>query len=264
MQDDFSVSVVIPLYNAKDTIINAVQSVLLQSFAVKEIIIIDDGSSDDSANVVRAFIAKNKSATNIKLICTKNAGASSARNVGIKNASCNFIAFLDSDDAWHKEKMQKQINALQKFPNASIVSTSSTVKKRFTNKTRAIPYLRLLMQNHVVTSSCLVKAELAKKFLFEEKLSRAEDYNLWLKIARFGDVIFIDEKLVFFADKCTFGESGLSKDFHRLMRDEYLGHKMLLRQKFINLPQYLFAICMTSLKYLKKCAFVYVVKRIKP
>ena len=164
---------------------------------------------------------------------------------------------MDSDDAWHPEKLEKQMKAFAEYPKAVLVSTSSTVKNSFSNTIKIVPYTKLLIKNHVITSSVLVKTGIIKPILFNEKLKRAEDYNLWLKIARYNQIVFIDEKLVFFAPKRTFGASGLSADFHALTLDEIRGFLQLFSQGFINFGQLCIALASTCLKYIRKCIIVY-------
>lgn len=251
-----SVTVIIPAYNAENTIISALKSLFEQTVKPEKIIVIDDGSSDSTKQTVTDFAAENKE-IEIEVITQKNAGASAARNNGIKRVNTAYTAFLDSDDAWHPEKLEKQLKAFTDYPKAVLVSTSSTVKNSFSNTTKIVPYTKLLIKNHVITSSVLVKTGIIKPILFNEKLKRAEDYNLWLKIARDNQIVFIDEKLVFFAPKRTFGASGLSADFHALTLDEIRGFLQLFSQGFINFGQLCIALASTCLKYIRKCIIVY-------
>ncbi len=251
-----SVTVIIPAYNAEKTIISALESIFAQTVKPEKIIIVNDGSTDKTEKLVSEFAGLHKEIS-IEFITQKNGGASSAGNNGIKRADTSYIAFLDSDDAWHPEKLEKQLKAFTDYPKAVFVSTSSTVKNSFSNSTKIVPYTKLLIKNHVITSSVLVKTEIIQPILFNEKLKRAEDYNLWLKIARHNQIVFIDEKLVFFAPKRTFGSSGLSADFHALTLDEVRGFLQLFSQGFINLGQLCLALGSTCLKYLRKCIIVY-------
>ena len=107
----FSVSVVIPAYNAGKYIGRAIESVLAQSRAADEIIVVDDGSNDDTAEVVGGYGSK------VRLIRQENAGASAARNTGIKAAACEWIAFLDGDDEWLDNNLQLQTELLRRNPN---------------------------------------------------------------------------------------------------------------------------------------------------
>ena len=108
------ISVVIPAYNAEKTIIECINSVLNQTRIdlIEEIIIVDDGSKDQTANVVR----ENFDNKLIRIISKSNGGVSSARNTGIKSAKGKWIALLDSDDIWLPNKIEKQVKAIQTYP----------------------------------------------------------------------------------------------------------------------------------------------------
>ncbi len=251
------ISVIIPAYNAEKTLQAAMQSCIDQTFKPFEVIIINDGSTDKTEETANSFIQNQQTNVKFSVITVKNGGVSKARNTGIKQASGDFIAFLDSDDAWHAEKLEKQIEAFKNFPNAALVSTNSTVKNHFSGQTKEVSFTHLLIRNHVITSSAMVPATVIKNCMFDQSLRRAEDYNLWLKLGKIGKIVFIDQKLVFFADKRTFGASGLSANFHALTADELKGHTKLLLSGTINIGQYFFATGMTCVKYLRKCIIYY-------
>jgi len=107
-ENPYSVCVVIPAYNAEQHIARALESVFNQTIAPDEIIVVDDGSTDNTASVVKSYSPR------VRYMYKDNAGASSARNTGIKATSCNWIAFLDADDEWLAEKLQCQIELLQR------------------------------------------------------------------------------------------------------------------------------------------------------
>lgn len=251
------ISVIIPAYNAEKTLEAAMQSCIDQTFLPFEVIIINDGSTDKTEETANNFIKKQQTNVKFSVISVKNGGVSRARNIGIKQAAGDFVAFLDSDDAWHTEKLAKQIEAFKNFPNTALVSTNSTVKNHFSGQTRRVSFTHLLIRNHVITSSAIVPAAIIKNCMFDQTLRRAEDYNLWLKLGKIGKIVFIDQKLVFFADKRTFGASGLSANFHALTADEIKGHTKLFFAGTINFGQYFFALGMTCVKYLRKCIIYY-------
>lgn len=113
------ISVVIPLYNKKNQILKAIESVLRQSFQDFEIIIVNDGSTDGSGQVVSSL-----SDNRLRLIEQPNRGVSAARNTGIDRASGDFITFLDADDEWDSEYLQTQIDLTQKYPECDIFVTN--------------------------------------------------------------------------------------------------------------------------------------------
>ena len=113
----FNISVVIPTYNRKSFLQNAIDSVLTQTYQNIELIIIDDGSSDKTIEYL------NKKYPRIKIFKQSNKGVSAARNKGIELSSIDWIAFLDSDDRWHPKKIENQINYLIKNPKFKICHT---------------------------------------------------------------------------------------------------------------------------------------------
>ena len=170
-----SVTVVIPAYNAESTLEKAVLSVLEQTVPVETIIIVNDGSKDGTLKLAESLKEKSAISANapeIKIISTENSGVSHARNTGIKAASTEFIAFLDSDDSWHAEKIEKQLQIFAEHKDAALVSTSSTVKKSFSGKTKLIGYWHLLIRNHVITSSAMARTAVLQCLLFDESLKR--------------------------------------------------------------------------------------------
>ena len=111
---NFFVSVIIPTYNRKERLIKTINSVLAQDYKNYEIIIIDDGSVDGTANYIKQYFPQ------IMLLEQENQGVSAARNLDIRAAQGNWIAFLDSDDIWHSNKLSQQINYLKKHPQYQI------------------------------------------------------------------------------------------------------------------------------------------------
>ena len=111
------VSVVIPTFNRSAVIIRAINSVFNQTFKDYELIIVDDGSSDDTYESLKLFIDTKK----IKYFRQNNLGVSAARNLGVKNANGQFVAFLDSDDEWLPHKLNEQIKYLSNNPDIKIV-----------------------------------------------------------------------------------------------------------------------------------------------
>ena len=111
------VSVIIPTYNRASFISRAVESVLNQSFKKWELIIVDDGSTDNTQDILKIY----ENQTRIKLLKTKNRGVSAARNLGVRQALGYWIAFLDSDDQWLPEKLEKQMRESLKNPGVSII-----------------------------------------------------------------------------------------------------------------------------------------------
>ena len=118
-------SVIIPVYNSSITIlesINSVEAELADSMFKWEIILINDGSTDDSELLINNYINNSRFKKNIKLVSQENSGVAAARNTGLKIANCNFIAFNDSDDKWLKGKVSLQMNYLLKNDDIQMVA----------------------------------------------------------------------------------------------------------------------------------------------
>jgi glycosyltransferase involved in cell wall biosynthesis len=111
-----TVSALIPTYNAGHLVVRAIESVLAQSSPASEIVVVDDGSTDDTAERVAAF------GESVRYVAQPNAGASAARNLGIASSRGEFVAFLDADDVWHPRKLEAQLEALARHPDLGMLS----------------------------------------------------------------------------------------------------------------------------------------------
>jgi GT2 family glycosyltransferase len=194
------VSVVIPAYNSERYIADAIDSVLQQDYPALEIWVVDDGSEDNTRDIVLSYGDK------VHLATQQNKGSAAARNLGILNAHGKYIAFLDADDVWHKNKIRLQLDALRNsgykmayssfirwHPDAqgcyaapdSIFDTPHHPDTTSANIVTGWTYADLLLDCIVWTSSVLVeKAEIEKAGLFDESLRKGQDYDLWLRLSR--------------------------------------------------------------------------------
>lgn len=199
-----TISVVIPTYNRARIVGEAVESALAQTYPPAEVIVVDDGSSDDTAAALEAFGGR------IQYVRQENAGPAAARNTGIRHASGCFMAFLDSDDLWEPEKLSLQVHAFSGDPSLAVVSCLSRYVS-FEGKTLAdtgpaqdtLPagsrasIRRLLLGNTVSGgSSAVVRREcLDDVGLFDEGLFGVEDWDLWLRVAKKYSIGFVNERL---------------------------------------------------------------------
>ncbi|MEA3280359.1 MAG: glycosyltransferase [Thermodesulfobacteriota bacterium] len=193
------VSVIIPTYNRGWIIKEAVDSVLSQYFVDFELIVVDDGSTDNTRDILDAY--KN----DIKVLRHNNKGVSAARNRGIALASGRFVAFLDSDDLWLPDKLSMQVDFFNSNKDALICQTEEiwirnnvrvNPKKRHKKLSGMIfePSLCLCM---VSPSAVMIKRELFEAVgLFDESLPACEDYDLWLRISSRYPVYLIDTPLI--------------------------------------------------------------------
>lgn len=172
-----SVSAVIPAYNAASVIARSVASVLNQSSPVLEILVVDDGSIDRTADVVSAISGP------VRLIRKPNGGPASARNLGIREAKGEWIALLDADDLWHREKIREQASYTQ-IEDVGLVHCFSD--HRIDDAPDFISFNDMWSRNRIINSSTLIRrAAIDEIGYFDEApdLISVEDYNLWLRFA---------------------------------------------------------------------------------
>jgi len=182
-------SVVIPLYNKELSIRNTIQSVLDQTCQDFEIVVVNDGSTDNSAAVVEAI-----EDDRIRLIHQKNQGVSAARNRGIEEARYEWIAFLDGDDLWGKAHLQEISLMMQKFPNEKVFVTSFEYsdKRPMFRHSRSEPifkvenYFKEAMKESLMWTSIVVvhKSCIDEVGGFNENLKHGEDLDLWARLAK--------------------------------------------------------------------------------
>lgn len=196
------VSIIMPAYNAEKTIEQAVNSVLAQTYPHFELIIIDDCSGDRTRAIALDYAAADH---RIRVITNdQNQGVSLTRHKGVQDATGEWLAFLDSDDAWTADKLEKQM-ALQKIKNAQLIFTASAFmdeqnaeKKWIMHVPITINYRKLLKQNLISNSSVLVR----KSCYLEHEMIGSnlhEDFVCWLRLLRTGELAYgIDEPLLIY------------------------------------------------------------------
>jgi hypothetical protein len=218
---DPKVSVIIPYYNAAKYLEAAVRSVLEQTYRDYELILIDDGSADESSGVIR-----NINDSRIRLYRNeKNIGIPAARNQGIQYAKGKYIAWLDSDDLSLPDRIQKQVLLFDKNPKLGLCGTSVQTLGAPVDMEWCYPYssellrCRMLLDNPFATSSIMMRAEALRKgsFKFDTKFSVAEDYDLWEKISRDWETTNIQEILTRYRIHQT--QSSLGHDKKKISRD---------------------------------------------
>lgn len=197
-----AVSVIIPTYNRAHLISRAIQSVLDQTFADFEIIVVDDGSTDST----EAQVKKTPDARIRYIRRRENGGECAARNTGIEAAGTRYLSFLDSDDEWAPNKLAKQMKVLQSDPEIAGVYTGfwrivrgnrEYVPKADARQKEGQIFKSLLWGNFITPSTVTVTRDcLTKAGPFNESLPVFGDWELWLRIAKHYRFAFIDEPLV--------------------------------------------------------------------
>jgi glycosyltransferase involved in cell wall biosynthesis len=179
-------SVVIPTYNRASKVVRTVESVLAQTYQDFEILVVDDGSTDNTAEVLKPFQPR------IRYYRTANQGASTARNEGISHATGRYIAFLDADDRWLPEMLEKSAQTIQSHPGAGLFYTGACYIDEVGRVLWEVPprparmstYHNLLRANFLVCSGTIVKKELLAAELFDPRLVNCADWDLWIRLAR--------------------------------------------------------------------------------
>lgn len=205
-----TVSVVMAAKNYGRFLAEAVESVLPQTFTDWELLIIDDGSSDDTTRVAARFAD-----SRIRYVKSDRLGQSRAKNLGIDLSRGAFIAFLDADDAWLPTKLEKQLNLFSDevgvvFSRRSLMDESSRPLPMLPNANfpRGHVLTQMFAQNFVCFSSAMVRREVFSRVgRFDPQWDLAIDYDLWLRVARHYPFEFVDEELV----KYRTGHGNLSK-----------------------------------------------------
>lgn len=198
------ISVIVPLYNKKDYVFKTIKSVLDQTYPYFELIVVDDGSTDGSLNVV-----KEVNDDRLIIIEQNNSGVSSARNKGVENASYDYIAFLDADDWWDISFLEKMVCLLKEYPNAGIYAANYSIvrngilENRVSNPwTGYLDYLNSFYEkgdSPIWTSAVLLCKEIFQKLNgFDKNLRYGEDLVLWIKMSLKSKVVYTTEVLSFY------------------------------------------------------------------
>lgn len=235
-------SIVIPLYNKEKQIANTIKSVQNQTFQEFEIVIVNDGSTDNSANIVKQINDKQ-----IRLINQPNGGVSSARNTGIKNASSEYIAFLDADDEWREDYLETIFNMINQYPECDVFATNYKIVD--TNKNERVPvninfakFSKTLDNQYGIldnyfdfasltapplwTSAIIcTKASILKVGLFPNGIRMGEDLIVWAKLANNFKICYSKKIKAIYNFKAT---SELLDDEPLPDEPDYVGNELKL------------------------------------
>lgn len=194
------ITAILPTWNRAEWLEKSIQSVLDQTFGDFELVVVDDASTDSTAEIIERYSGKIRT-----IVFSENRGVSAARNAAIKNSDSEWIAFLDSDDFWHPDKLQKQIAQTKMRPACPLHFTDEiwirngvrvNAKKKHQKKEGWIfqPSLALCL---MAPSTVILRRELFEVHgLFDENLPVCEDYDLWLRLTAQHPVALLDEKLM--------------------------------------------------------------------
>lgn len=252
------ISVVIPTYNRKNKLFRALQSVRNQTMEPDEVIVVDDGSIDNTESFIKNLCG---SWPELKYIYQSNQGPGAARNTGIRAAKGDYVAFLDSDDEWYPAKLEKQVSALDLNPMACLCFSDTEITFHNTKKSwksrnwdrcgrwfgpalgitrgescllRSNTFAKAQLQHGMISSPTQVllrREHLIKYGGFHSHFRLAEDYELWLRLSLHGDIYYLDEELAHLHvdnDSTTQVNSGSgeSRQNMKAILSEYVSHNL--------------------------------------
>ena len=216
-ENSIYISVVIPLYNKQNSIVATLQSVLAQTYTNFEVIVVDDGSTDDSANVAEAVL-RECTVYGVeckgKVIRKANGGVCSARNRGIQEAKYDYIALLDGDDLWNEHYLEEQVKLIQDFPEA---------------KMWGVNYFGTSHADLFCSSSVVLTKEIAQAVgMQDERMAYSEDLDFWYRIILHAKVVYYDKVLAYYnKDAENRAEQNFHAHFDIKRRMEYYIDKYL-------------------------------------
>jgi glycosyltransferase involved in cell wall biosynthesis len=217
------ISVIIPAYNAEKYLAETIESVLTQTYDNHEVIAVDDGSTDDTLRVLRSFEPQ------ITVLSKPNGGPATARNMAIRNSTGEYLAFLDSDDIWTKDKLREQAGFLVQHPEIGLLFSEALMfvvengEKKILKKigyTVNPTFCSLLWGNYIPNSTVVIRRSCLDQIgLLNENrdLIASEDYEYWMRIARRFSIAGIAKPLAYYRVRED-GLMGDSKDIDKWLR----------------------------------------------
>ncbi|WP_099067602.1 glycosyltransferase [Nostoc linckia] len=246
-----TVSVIIPTYQRGHLVSQAINSVLAQTYKDYEIIVINDGSQDNTPQVLAEFSDRH----HITAIHQANQGLSAARNAGIRSARGKYIAFLDDDDLWEPQKLEKQISVLEANPRIGLIYSDSLffsdrqgLFPGSYNTAFPTPNLQVLwtlfQYNYIPVLTVVVRQDCLNQVgLFDKTVTPCEDYDLWLRVIEKFPIYFLNQPLARYRES----PSSLSQD-----REQMLTSHLRVKEKVIDRhPEFL----KIPVKFLDPCFY---------
>ncbi|GAM59551.1 glycosyl transferase, group 2 family protein [Vibrio ishigakensis] len=256
---DINISAIIPLYNGSRTIVRALRSIENQTFRFKEVVIVNDGSSDDSVEKVEEF--KKTSTLNIRILSQENSGVSCARNLGILNATSDYVAFLDCDDEWLPNKTRNQLDIIEGSDFDLIGGYHFPLRQQYSKPFRLVSVGQQLFKNYFQTSTIIVRRDTILKFGgFYEMQTHAEEGRFYFELLKFNDLVLINEQVVIYdgGEKTGFGDSGLSRNIDKMHAGEISNIKFARVNNNVPTLIYLASLLFAKIKYYRrKLIFVF-------
>lgn len=258
MRATASVSVVIPCFRCARTLVRAVASVAGQTVFPQELILVDDGSGDETRSLVIRLQSQYKPGWIRLVLLDTNSGAASARNAGWDIATQTYVAFLDADDAWHPKKIEIQYNYMQANPDVDLSGHEFRLLKTGVLPdwkigqvvARHIRKWPMILRNQFVTPSAMVRTDTQLRFVEHQRYM--EDHMLWMKIVCAGSPVVklcIPLAAIY---KNQFGETGLSSKIWLMEKNDLGNYQRLYLKDLINGIQFTLLLIYSSLKYIRR------------
>jgi glycosyltransferase involved in cell wall biosynthesis len=261
MRNSTRVAVVIPAYNAEKTIRRALDSVAAQTVLPSRIIVVDDCSKDKTIAKISEFIQENNTVLVTLIRNTSNIGPGYSRNLGWDIAESEYVAFLDSDDAWMPRKIEIQLQVLESRPEIDLLCSETqfagsilvNMQNYNLDKLRTVTFAQMLFRNQIPTRTVVMKRIIP--YRFEEGLS--EDYGLWLNCLRNGLIVRKIPIPLALHFRPEFSPGGLSA---KLLLHEFYEIKNLLKQIGYKPFMVFCAIIFSLVKFLRRIVIKFVRK----
>ncbi len=250
------VSIIMPAYNAENFIVQAILSIQNQTFSNWELIIVDDVSTDTTVEIIKHACAKDTRITFEKL--TKNSGTGVARNAALQKARGRYIAFLDADDLWRNDKLQKQIDFMQSnnlafcFSYYNLIDADGNETGKQITAPKSITFSKLFVANWIGNLTAMYDAEVVGKMTISSARKR-QDWTLWLKIVKKVKIAqVIPESLAFY----RMGNQSVSSGKIALLKHNYevyrKFHKLIVVASLASMMAFLVCHFFVKPFYIKK------------
>lgn len=257
VEHNIPVSVVLPCFRCAETVERAISSIIQQTQSPAEVIMVDDASGDETMPTIREIEAQYPELIKVLALNT-NSGPANARNAGWAVATQPYIAFIDSDDSWHPDKLKIQYEFMLSHPDVAL-SGHQCVHIRNGDKTPSIPEdfqvttinaRSLLVKNAFSTPTAMLKSNI--DFRFKDGKRCAEDLFLWQQISFGGLKVVRLECPLAYVHKAKYGDSGLSAQLWKMQRGELDNFSAIYRAGHIDIFLYIAATLFSVLKFFKR------------
>lgn len=254
-------SVIIPAYNSENTIEKALDSLRNQTKPelIREVIVINDGSADATADKVEQYKKRESCNLNIILYNQQNAGVAAARNAGIRMATADYLAFLDSDDCWVPEKLEMQEKVLKKNPRIDLLcgGMEEGPLKILFHKDHVLHHLSLkeyCTKSVIFTSTVVIRRSRVKDAgYFDESMQYCEDMNYYQRFFEWDQVYYLPEKLVDYGiGRKYYGQSGLSSHLKEMNDGRRKNYQILRGEKKISCAFYATMVIFGEIKFIRR------------